>query len=403
MTSHAVIDSGTKTGSVADRIEWQLGKARLRILIVGAGIAGATLGALLRRRGEPAAIIERNTNHDDGGYMLGLMPLGARVLNGLGLSECYERNSLPMDFYTMYGRLGQEIRRYPLAPIVERFGALRGIERGSLVEMLRDAAGPVEYGATVETMADGADGITATFHDGSRTSLDLVVAADGIHSATRRQILAPEEVEDFDTGWGGYVLWSSLDGQDADTYREMWSAGWGVGLYPVPDRVGIFLAGRHDVVSETGAEDYANDILRRLAPGPFRRALEQRDRDAPAFYWKMADCRSRVWRRGHTVLLGDAAAAFLPTAGVGASMAMDSAAALADELARADAGHMGFALDLYEKRQRHRVELAQKNSRDLARYMFVNASPAAWARDQFMRFYTLKRLVGDISKVMAGA
>jgi 2-polyprenyl-6-methoxyphenol hydroxylase-like FAD-dependent oxidoreductase len=130
--------------------------------------------------------------------------------------------------------------------------------------------------------------------------------------------------------------------------------------------------------------------------------LRERERTGSSFYWKMADIRSRVWWRGRTVLLGDAAAAFLPTAGVGASVAMDSAAALSDELARADAAHLEFALSLYEKRQRNRAERAQKNSRDLARFMFVNNPLVAFGRDQFMRVYSLKQLIRDISKVMEG-
>lgn len=82
---------------------------------------------------------------------------------------------------------------------------------------------------------------------------------------------------------------------------------------------------------------------------------------------------------------------------------MDSAAALADELARADAEHVDFALTLYERRQRHRVEKAQKNSRDLARYMFVEGALTALIRDQLMRFYTLEHMLSDISEVIEGA
>lgn len=396
-------DSETPSGdTVAERLEQRLQGARLRILIVGAGIAGATLGALLAARGEPAAIIEREDREESGGYMLGLLPLGGRVLNGLGLAPDYHRESLPMHHYVMHGRHGRELGRYPLTPLIERFGAWRGIDRGALLRLLRRKAGAIEFGATLATVSERADHVVASFDDGSQASFDLIVAADGIHSATRRLILDPGEVKDFDTGWGGFVMWSSLDGQPADTYREAWSAGWGVGLYPVPERIGIFLAGRHEALKGQDPQDYAARIERRLPAGPFREALAGRERQTPAFYWKMADCRARVWWRARTVLLGDAAAAFLPTAGVGASAAMDSAAALADELSRADAAHMDYALTLYEKRQRRRVELVQKNSRDLARYMFVNTQASAYLRDQLLRLYTPERLIREISQVMAG-
>jgi glycosyltransferase involved in cell wall biosynthesis len=66
------------------------------------------------------------------------------------------------------------------------------------------------------------------------------------------------------------------------------------------------------------------------------------------FFWKLADQRAESWVKDRVVLLGDAAAAFLPTAGIGASMAMESAAVLADELSRADVAHLDHALAFYE-------------------------------------------------------
>jgi len=112
----------------------------------------------------------------------------------------------------------------------------------------------------------------------------------------------------------------------------------------------------------------------------------------------MRDVRAPEWSRGRVVLLGDAAAAFLPTAGVGASMAMESAAVLNDVLARTNARYVETAIDYYIRRRRKRVEAIQDNSRSLARLMFVTSRPLAAARDFAMRFYTLRMLARDLMK-----
>ena len=396
-------DAPVATETTATAVERSFHGARLRTLVVGAGIAGATFAALQRQRGEPVALLERNpASADDNGYMLGLLPLGGRVLNGLGLADRGAAASLDMRHYDLYDRRGRLIRRFPLHQIVERFGSWQGIERGVLLGLLRSACGPITYDATVTGLERSGETVVVTFDDGSTTRCDLVVAADGLHSPTRDLLLDPDETEDFDTGWAGFVVWATPDGQERDTYSELWSDGWGIGLYPVPGRVGIFLAGRHRELVNRSASDHADALAATVPAGPFATALSSLDRSSPGFLWKMADHRATVWSRDRAVLLGDAAAGFLPTAGVGASAAMDSAAALADELSRADIPHLDHALALYERRQRPRVERAQKNSRTLARTMFVHGGAKTFARDQLARLYSLDRLVSDISGVMEG-
>ncbi len=117
---------------------------------------------------------------------------------------------------------------------------------------------------------------------------------------------------------------------------------------------------------------------------------------ADAYVWPMRDVRSRRWADGRVALCGDAAVVFLPTAGVGASNALRGAAALADELSRADASTVSLALELYEKRCRRIVERNQTDSRRLARVMFVRNTAVGWARDQVARRYKPEKVLGQI-------
>lgn len=395
--------------SIANDVDQQLGGARLRVLIVGAGIAGATLGALLRRHGASAAIVEREHDAGTRGYMLAITPLGGRVFNALGLRDAYLAASIPVARYVMHGCGGRPLNSYPLAQIVDRYGEYRGVERGPLLALLRGAAGAIRYGATVAAITDepadhrGGGQARVRFSDGSETAVDLVVAADGIHSATRGLVLRPDEVHPRDVGWSGFVGWTETVNGEADTYRELWAAGWGIGLYPVPSRTGLFLCGPRERIERMDPRAYVTELAGRRLPEPFAGALARITELESGHPWKMADRRADVWWRGRTVLLGDAAAAFLPTAGIGASVAMDSAAALADELSRADPSRLAYALSLYERRQRRRVERAQTGSRYLAHVMFMRSPTLARLRDAAVPFYSRDRLADDVGKLMEGA
>lgn len=387
--------------SSMERVAASLGDTSPRVLIVGAGIAGTTLAGLLRRRNQPAAVIERQAPQSAEGYMLGLLPLGGRVLESLGLTSAYLRASVPMRNYDLYDRRGRRIRRYPLDQLVAKFGEWRGIERTALLEILHPTAGPIVYETTVTSLQETADGISVQFDDGSTGAFDLVVGADGIHSAIRGLTLPPHQMSEVETGWGGYVAWAPQGSIPSDTYSELWADGWGVGLYPVPGRVGVFLAGLNRDLTGMDPVTYADELSRRVPSEPFGKALAN-VQHGDQFYWRMSDIRARQWRTGRVLLLGDAAAAFLPTAGVGASAAMDSAAALAGALSGASADDLGAVLDKYELQQRPRVEQLQDNSRNLARWMFVDSRPVAALRDAAAHFYSLRMLTRGITRAMEG-
>ena len=198
-------------------------------------------------------------------------------------------------------------------------------------------------------------------------------------------ILTDSEVEHFDTGWGEFLGWCDTMPSEEGTYRELWGTDWFKGLYPVPRRTGVFFGGRNVNLKNSDPFAYVDELLGRSLPAPFVATLRTINRSKKPIYWQMTDIRSKVWSCHRSVLLGDAATAFLPTAGVGASTAMDAAAALADELSRASNDRLSFALKLYERRQRPRTEAAQKTR--------VGWQNSCSSHPERRRFYEIKRCV----------
>lgn len=376
---------------------------RLRVLVVGAGIAGVAITRLLQRDGLHPVLLERSGGTGPAGYMLALMPLVDGVFDDLDCWPAYRAASEPMRRYGVADHDGRPLREDSLGDLVEPYGDYRGISREALLEVLAGAHCPVAHRTTVAGLSDEQDGcrVTVDTPDGEQEfCFDLVIITDGLHSATRELVLPAEDLERLDTGWGGWVVWAPADA-DTDLGSELWGRGFLLGVYPVRDRVGAFIGGSHEA-TRAGPRAFADRIrtsLRTISPRTESALTALAEAEDP-YYWEMADCRSARWVHGRTLLLGDAAAGFLPTAGIGAAMAMESAWVLSRTVRGAERGQLPGLLERYESEQRPRVESAQQNSRQLARYMFTDSRLAAVGRELAMRVMTIRAALGPILRLL---
>ncbi|GAT11701.1 FAD-dependent monooxygenase [Mycolicibacterium novocastrense] len=375
----------------------------MRILVVGAGIAGVTAAQLLRGDGRHPVLIERAEGAPAQGYMLALMPMVDAALDDLAVRDAYRAASVPLKRYAVRGHTGRLLRTDSTVDLMSRYGDYRGIARGPLIDVLAGAGCPVTYDAVVTDLAETSSGVDVGVRSHGadhRMHFDLVVIADGMHSKTRGFVLDGRPVEWVDTGWGGWVVWAPDEG-DPDLGEELWGARGMVAMYPVADALGVFLGGpREDTAA--GPAPFVTSMRRDLKTVDPRldRAMAAVATDPDPYYWSLTDCRAPRWTTGRTVLLGDAAAGFLPTAGVGAGMAMESAWVLSRMLRHAPRIALGELLRAYEHAQRPRVEAAQDNSRQLAKVMFRRSRTLAVARELAMRVMSVERALRPIQRLL---
>jgi 2-polyprenyl-6-methoxyphenol hydroxylase-like FAD-dependent oxidoreductase len=345
------------------------------VLIVGGGVAGLTLAAKLRQQGREPVVIERSSGYSDTGYAISLYTLGSCVLHGLGVYQEFVSHSVETRRYEMRDHKGAMLQELDLSAIANEIGPLFALSRADLIRVLCKACADVEIrmGTTIETMEQGSDRVRTIFSDVTAGEFDLVVGCDGIHSGIRTRVFGEQPV--FDTGWTLWTWWGRDGLIPIDSIREYWGHGFFFGAYPIRGRCMVVVALPNDAVPVHNAPDETvrhamESALSELSAHAedVRQALD----DARAlFRWPMLDVRTRPWYSGRVALCGDAAAAFLPTAGAGASNAIRSAAALADELSKADGGHVPWTLEMYAKRCQRIVERNQSDSRKAARFSFV--------------------------------
>lgn len=393
-----LIDVPWKTQSAQARDD------ELRVLVVGAGIAGITVAQLLRRQGLHPVLVERHRDEGHPGYMVALMPIVDAALDELGVRDDYRARSAPLGRYRVLSHRGRPIRTDSMADVLDVYGDYQGISRSELIRALSGDGCDVAFGTTVSALCEQDGVVTATLDGGDATAsaeFDLVIAADGIRSATRSLVLGDGPLDEVDTEWGGWIVWADLD-DDPDLGSEVWGDGFFIGSYPVKDALGIFVGGRNDQL-EAGPVAYDERVRRALRTVTDRtdRALRTLLAEPDPYYWSLTDVRAPTWSVGRTVLLGDAAAGFLPTAGIGAAMAIESAWMLAGALRGATVPDVAARVARYETVQRPRVEAAQDNSRQLARLMFRGGGLVATARDVAVRLMSIESAIGPIRRLLA--
>jgi salicylate hydroxylase len=363
----------------------------LRIAVIGGGIGGLTAALSLHRAGFEVEVYEQAPalTHIGGGINMG--PNAARILMRLGLGEGLLREGVrPLNTHQRRWDDGRTLQRAPLNPLCEQlYGAPHvTIHRADLLAVI-SAGFPAErihLGHCLAGLAERGDHVGAWFENEARITPDILVGADGIHSAVRAALFG-EEAPVF----AGCVAYRGLVPVErlADLDLELGSQSWvGPGAHLVHYFVSrgqlLNFVGwtEHD---EWNREDWTDraTIARALAAfegwhPQVRRIIGAADE---CFIWALFD-RDPLprWSAGRVTLLGDACHPMYPFMGQGAAQAIEDGAALAACLA-AGTGDPAAALRHYERLRLPRVTRLQEMSRANKRRFHMRDGPDQQARD----------------------
>jgi 2-polyprenyl-6-methoxyphenol hydroxylase-like FAD-dependent oxidoreductase len=243
--------------------------------------------------------------------------------------------------------------------------------RGDFAQVLYDdTRDDVEYvfGDRIAELTQDADGVDVTFAGGDRRRFDLVIGADGLHSALRAMVFGPRE--EFVRHLGLVLAFYTVPNEFG---LDRWlldyrSAGRWAGLRPVPDptrAIAMLSFPSPDFDLDHRDIDAQKQLLRERMAGfgwETDRILAHLD-DTPDFYLdQVAQVVMDHWHVGRVGLIGDAAFSASPMSGAGTGLALVGAYFLAGELATAGWDpEGGFAA--YETRMRQYVEDNQEIGR----------------------------------------
>jgi len=357
-----------------------------RVAIIGGGIGGLTAALALHRRGLEVTVYEQSPNLGEIGAGIGLSPNAIKAFRALGIEQDVITVGSAAEWQIMRGALsGREISRQPVAANSGKFGAPHlTVHRVDLLAILARALPKqiVRTGARCVAVWPGTETATARFADGGEIEADVIVGADGIHSAVRASLFGPEQPR-----FTGCVCYRGLvpiqdipRGVDAKN-NLLWMGPHGhIVHYPV--RRGELL----NIVAHFDSDAWTEESWTRQCDQAellatyrgWHPSLLALIRGNPTWYkWALYDREPLArWSIGRATLLGDSAHAMLPYLGQGAAMAIEDGCVLAACLAGIP-NDPTAALARYEELRKPRTSAAVLGSRARATENHL-ASP--WSR-----------------------
>jgi salicylate hydroxylase len=364
--------------------------APLRIAVIGGGIGGLTAALSLHRAGFAVEVYEQAPELTQIGGGINMGPNAARILRRLGLAAGLDREGVrPLFTHQRRWQDGRTLQRAPLNPLCEElYGAPHvTIHRADLLAVIASGfpAERVHLRHRLVGLKGKSDCTEAWFENGARIAVDVLVGADGIHSAVRAALFG-EEAPVFAgcVAYRGLVPVERIADLALDTGNQSW-VGPGAHLvhYPVSRGRLLNFVGwtEHDSWNREDWTDRAT-VARALAAfagwhPQVRRIIAAAD---TCFIWALFD-RDPLphWSVGRATLLGDACHPMYPFMGQGAAQAIEDGATLAACL-RAIADPAA-ALRHYERLRLPRVTRLQEMSRANKTRFHMRDGPAQEARD----------------------
>jgi 2-polyprenyl-6-methoxyphenol hydroxylase-like FAD-dependent oxidoreductase len=192
-------------------------------------------------------IVERSASVE-GGYAIGLYPLGSCVLHGLGTYKQLAEQAQVIDRYELASGSGRVLQRFDMSVLTRAAGPMLMISRPDLVCLLQASctSAALRRGMTVTSLIQHPGAVEVTFSDGTTGAFDVVVACDGIGSPTRDLLFGP--ATGFDSRWVLWTCWADAGRFDPGVAREWWGARCLFGAYPAPGRVMCAAGGPADVL-----------------------------------------------------------------------------------------------------------------------------------------------------------
>ena len=305
---------------------------------------------------------------------------------------------------TIADKNGNPIRTWDLSPLNGAFGQVYIVNRTDLHRYLEEIAVnvPIRMNTGVTAITEKNDSVTVTFTDGKEQVFDLVIGADGVHSAVRT-ILFPE----YKLRYFGLQFWMyfapkpKIMPEDTTMIAEN---GRFFGAYPDNENNLFTIFALPAPKERLHHPEHASTLLKQeftnfgwIVPD----VLASLDESADPFFDTTYEVHMQQWHTKRVVLIGDSAHALVATASMGASMALEDAYVLADELAHLSGNNPESALICYQRRKEKRIAHVRRAAHFYGYLIRTGNSLQLSVRNGFLRTIPQSIFLHDIRAILS--
>lgn len=344
-----------------------MANSRKKVLIIGSGVAGPATALALKKAGIASEIYEAYPGPGDAvGAFMGITPNGQDVLRTLGVYDAVVADGHQTNGFHFTNSAKKSFGTVPANTIT--------IKRGLLTKSLREAAIaakiPFHWGKRLDDIKVTPEGtVIAFFDDGTKAEGDVLLACDGIHSTVRKVVFPNAPMPQF-TGLLSCSSYANVTLPPTGNRAEMIFGKKAFFSYIITPTGETFWFANLNAKQDPGRDGlrnkndqwWHNTVEKLFADDqPFINTIIQAS-NQPIVGYPIYDLVTlRTWRKGPICLLGDAAHAPSPSAGQGASLALEDAIVVAQCLR--DIDDPTSALKKFFNIRRERVEKAVLQSR----------------------------------------
>jgi|SRR6187402_485307 len=347
------------------------------VLISGASFAGLAAAWWMHKLGYAVTVVEIAQGLRKGGTPVNIQDGVIDVVRRMNLLERVKSKSLPARSMTFLDAHGSPLP-LDLSQVEEQPEEEYEIERDALLDMLFDEVRDrVEFlfGESITGLEESADDVAVTFASGSQRYFSLVLGCDGTHSAVRRMRFGEEY--SFLLFLQCYFSLTIVDTLliEENTSQMLNVAGKAIMLNAYNGKTDIafcFSSDQEIDYDRRNTIEQKRMIRANFEEGAWRtrELLDEMDQCEDFYFDKLCQIRMKSWTKGRVALVGDAGYCPSPAAGMGGSVAILGAAALADALAK-HSGDLRLAFQTYDDTFRPIVEAIQTQAVEFGLAMFL--------------------------------